>query len=270
MRARSRLDSAASLLRCVVAAALLAVATPVLADEGDPAALAAIRSMLGTTQPDMAIHEIKPSAVAGLYEVVLSSGHAIYVSSDAKFLIPGDLYESRADGLVNLGEARRNDVRRERIAALDERDMIVYEAAGERRATLTVFTDVDCPYCRKLHGEVEELNRRGIAVRYLAFPRTGLVDRQTGDKTETYVKMIATWCAEDRKAMLTSAKRGADVPAAECDTQVEEQFELGRDVGVTGTPALVMEDGTMVPCYVPADALASALLGDAQASAGTS
>ena len=173
----------------------------------------AIRGLLTSTQPTIAITSILPSPVSGLYQVEL--------------------------------------------------DMIVYEAVGERKATLTVFTDVDCPYCRKLHGEVEALNNYGIAVRYLAYPRTGLIDRSTGQKTETYVRMVSTWCSEDRKVMMTTAKRGADIPLTDCESPVEEQFELGREVGVTGTPALVLEDGTMLPGYVPADTLAGYLLGNA-------
>jgi thiol:disulfide interchange protein DsbC len=149
------------------------------------------------------------------------------------------------------------------MLALNEDDMIIYEAEGERKATITVFTDVDCPYCRKLHAEIAEMNRLGIAVRYLAYPRTGLLDSSTGLPTETTTKMISTWCAEDRKAMLTSAKRGGDIPVIECDSPVEEQYQLGREVGVTGTPALVLEDGTILPGYVPAATLAGYLLGDA-------
>lgn len=223
----------------------------------------AIRGLLTSSQPAIAITSILPSPVSGLYQVELDGGETIYVSGDAKFLIPGDLYEAQGDGLVNLGEKRRNVLRRDKIAALDEKDMIVYEAVGERKATLTVFTDVDCPYCRKLHGEVEALNNYGIAVRYLAYPRTGLIDRSTGQKTETYVRMVSTWCSEDRKVMMTTAKRGADIPLTDCESPVEEQFELGREVGVTGTPALVLEDGTMLPGYVPADTLAGYLLGNA-------
>ena len=97
-----------------------------------------------------------------------------------------------------------------------------------------------------------ELNDMGVTVRYLAFPRTGL-------NTETSAKMISTWCAEDRQAMFTAAKRGTDVPPADCDSPVEEQYQLGREVGVTGTPALVFDDGTIVPGYIPAATLAQYL-----------
>lgn len=234
---------------------LLAVTTPALAqDQGDAAEIAAIRALLATTQPGMAVGDVILRPL-GLYEVSIQNGQTIYVSRDAKFLIPGDLYEARDVGLVNLGEARRNVIRKERIDALDEADMIVFEPEGERKATLTVFTDIDCPYCRKLHGEIEALNGYGIAVRYLAFPRTGL-------NTEIHARMVSTWCAEDRKAMLTSAKRGGDVPALQCENPVASQYQLGREVGVTGTPALVFEDGTIMPGYVEAATLAQYLFSD--------
>lgn len=222
-------------------------------DLGDPEAVRAIREVLTRTQQDMQVELIKPSPVKGLYEVNLRNGQVIYASEDAKYFIPGDLYESRPEGLVNLGEQKRNVQRAKKIAALDESEMIVFEAEGERKAVLTVFTDVDCPYCRQLHGDVPELNRRGIAVRYLAFPRTGL-------DTETHRKMISTWCADDPNSMLTSAKRGGSVPSLECDNPVASQYQLGREVGVTGTPALVLEDGTILPGYVPAETLADYLL----------
>lgn len=248
----------ASLIKSFIAPLLLqtlwlAAMPATAADEGDATEIAAIRALLATTQPGMVVGDIVLSPV-GLYEVGIQNGQAIYVSRDAKYLIPGDLYEAGGEGLVNLGEARRNVIRRDRIAALSEDDMIVFAPEGERKATITVFTDVDCPYCRKLHAEIEALNAYGIAVRYLAFPRTGL-------NTETHAKMIATWCAEDRKAMMTSAKRGADVPAADCDNPVASQYQLGREVGVTGTPALVFDDGTIMPGYVEADTLANYLLG---------
>jgi thiol:disulfide interchange protein DsbC len=223
--------------------------------ESESAEVAAIRTLLGTTQPGMVVGSIVLSPVAGLYEVSIQNGQSIYVSSDARYLIPGDMYESSPEGLVNLGESRRNTLRRERIAALDEADMIIFPAEGESKAVLTVFTDVDCPYCRQLHGEIEALNSYGISVRYLAFPRTGL-------DTETHYKMVSTWCAPDRKAMFTAAKRGAEVPQADCNNPVAEQFELGRELGVTGTPALVFEDGTMLPGYIPAETLVEYLLSE--------
>jgi len=223
--------------------------------QDDAAPVAAIRSLLAKTQPDMKIAAIKASPVMGLYEVQLRSGHSVFVSADARYLIPGDLYQAGDDGLVNLGDKHRDELRKEKIAAVDEKDMIIFAPKGPRKATITVFTDVDCPYCRKLHSEIAELNALGIAVRYLAYPRTGL-------KGETYTKMISTWCATDRKAMFTAAKRDETVPVKKCKSPVEAQFQLGEEVGVTGTPSIVFEDGTMLPGYVPVATLASYLFDD--------
>ncbi len=239
---------------CLVAVFTLLNCSLVLSAE-ESSEISAIKQLLLATQPEMQIEDVSKSPVDGLYEVTTQGGQTIYVSSDARFFIPGDLYEAKPAGLVNLGESKRNTIRKDKIAALNEKDMIVYEAKGERKATLTVFTDVDCPYCRKLHAEVEALNDMGIAVRYLAFPRTGL-------NTETHFKMISTWCAPDRLAMMTSAKRGGEVPKADCENPVASQYQLGREVGVTGTPALVLEDGTMLPGYVPAATLGTYLLGN--------
>jgi thiol:disulfide interchange protein DsbC len=239
--------------RCLVP--FLVLSHTALAGEAKPEEVQAIRDLLTATQPRIQVGDIVPSPIEGLYEVTVQNGDTLYVSRDAKYLIPGDLYQSGDDGIVNLGDVRRNALRREKIAAIDESAMIVFEAEGARKATLTVFTDVDCPYCRKLHAEVEELNHRGIAVRYLAFPRTGL-------NTETHRKMISTWCAENPQAMMTSAKRGGEVPVADCQraNDIAIQYRLGREVGVTGTPSLVLEDGTMLPGYVPAEELSNMLL----------
>jgi thiol:disulfide interchange protein DsbC len=225
----------------------------VAAQDSEAEAIANIRQLLTSTQQGMEIGRIVASPVSGLYEVEIQNGQTIFVSADARYLIPGDLYRADPEGLVNMGEVRRSELRMERMAALDEKDMIIYPAKGESRAELTVFTDVDCPYCRRLHGEIDELNALGITVRYLAFPRTGL-------DTETHHKMVSIWCASDRKAMFTASKRGAEVPAADCPNPVAQQYYLGREVGVTGTPALVFDDGTILPGYVPAATIAEYLI----------
>lgn len=234
-------------------ALLLSLQSPLHAQTAE-AEMAAIRSVFESTQPSMVIDAIVPSPIDNMYEVTLTNGQTIYVTGDARFLIPGDMYEALPEGLVNRSEETRNVARAKKIAAVPESEMIIFEPEGERKATITVFTDVDCPYCRQLHGEMERLNELGIAVRYLGFPRTGL-------NTETHKKMVSTWCAEDPNVMFTSATRGAAVPAADCDNAIASHYRLGREVGVTGTPALVLEDGTILPGYVPADTLAGYLFG---------
>jgi len=221
----------------------------------DTPEVAAIREVLLNTQNGIVIQSVVPSPVEGLYEVRIQNGPAIYASADAQFFIPGDLYQATQNGLVNLGESRRNEMRLERLAAIDEADMIIFPAEGEEKAVLTVFTDVDCQYCRQLHSEMPEINEYGITIRYLAFPRSGL------DQV-TYPKMVSTWCAEQRNVIFTTAIRGAQITPNDCDNPVAEQYQMGREFGVTGTPTLVFEDGSMVPGYIPVDDLAAFLLGD--------
>jgi thiol:disulfide interchange protein DsbC len=228
-----------------------------IAQSSDNEAISAIRTVIEATQPNMQITDISASPVSGLFEITMFNGQTLYVSEDAKFFISGDLYEALPEGLVNLGEQKRNVIRADKIAAVPESEMIIFEPENGRKATVTVFTDVDCPYCRQLHGEMTRLNELGIAVRYLGYPRTGL-------DTETHHKMISAWCADDPNAMFTSAARGGTIPESECDNPIAGHFQLGREVGVTGTPALVLEDGTILPGYVPADTLAGYLLGTAQ------
>jgi len=234
---------------------VLSLQSPLQAQTTDEA-ITAIRSVFQTTQPNMVIEAIVPSPVDGMFEVTLFNGQTIYVTGDARFLIPGDMYEALPEGLVNRSEESRNVVRAKKIAAVPESEMIIFEPKDGRKATITVFTDVDCPYCRQLHGEMDRLNELGIAVRYLGYPSTGL-------NTETHKKMVSTWCAENPNVMFTSATRGGAVPEASCDDPIASHYQLGREVGVTGTPALVLEDGSILPGYVPADTLAGYLLGTA-------
>ncbi|PCJ41466.1 MAG: protein-disulfide isomerase [SAR86 cluster bacterium] len=221
----------------------------------DTPEVAAIRSVLLETQPTINIQSIVSSPVDGLFEVRMQNGQAIFASADAQYFLPSDLYQATSDGLVNLGEGRRNDIRLDLISTVDEADMIIYPAEGEVKATLTVFTDVDCPYCQRLHSEVSQLNEYGITIRYLAFPRSGLDE-------VTYPKMVSTWCAENRNLIFTTVSRGAAIPETDCVNPVANQYQLGRLVGVTGTPTLVFEDGSILPGYVPADDLAAFLFED--------
>jgi thiol:disulfide interchange protein DsbC len=128
--------------------------------------------------------------------------------------------------------------------------MIIFAAAGETRGTVTVFTDVDCFYCQKLHREVPALNEAGIEVRYLAYPREGLGGA-------SYRKIATAWCADNPQQVLTQLKNRQAVADNVCPgNPVADQYKLGQQVGVNGTPALVLENGELVPGYMAADALA--------------
>lgn len=231
--------------------ALLLIARANGADGPDPAA-DAILAALSKARPDLQYEAPKPSAIAGMYEVQVRGGPVLYVNSAGTHFVAGDLFEIRADGFANLDEVGRQQERARLIAAIDPADMIVF-APPNPRATITVFTDVDCGYCRKLHSEIAEINKLGIAVHYLAYPRAGL-------GSPSYRKIASAWCAADRKGALTALKRGDTIPENVCaGNPVADQMLLGEKVGVTGTPALVLEDGTLIPGYRPAKELAKML-----------
>lgn len=208
--------------------------------------------MLLSTKPDLRILDIRSSPLEGFYQVSLRGGNVLYVTEDGKYFIAGDLYQMANKGLLNLTEIERNDHRKKIIAKVDESEKLVF-APEKERASVTVFTDVDCGYCRKLHKEVPELNRMGIAIRYLAYPRAGI-------QSSTYKKMVSAWCADDPQAALTTAKLGKEIPERNCENPVARHFILGNELGVTGTPALILEDGRLIPGYLSAKDLA-ALLG---------
>jgi len=210
-----------------------------------------VRAWLLKVRPDMPIQTIADSPIKGMYEVSLAGGQILHITQDGIFFIAGDLYQVTESDLINLTEFNRNDKRKELLATLDESEMVVFSPQNPK-ATVTVFTDFDCTYCRKLHQEVPELNKLGVAVRYLAYPRAGV-------PSASYDKMVSAWCADDPNLALTEAKMGKAIPQKTCANPVAKQYRLGEDFGVTGTPALVLEDGELLPGYMPARALAARL-----------
>ncbi|MDK1024253.1 MAG: thioredoxin fold domain-containing protein [Gammaproteobacteria bacterium] len=210
-----------------------------------------VRSWLLKVRPDMQIETIADSPIKGMYEVGLAGGHVLHITQDGIFFIAGDLYQVTESELINLTEFERNDRRKELLAAIDESEMLIFSPENPQK-TVTVFTDFDCSYCRKLHQEVPELNKLGIAIRYLAYPRAGV-------PSASYDKMVSAWCAEDPNSALTQAKLGRAIPQKTCANPVARHYRLGEDFGVTGTPALIFEDGQLVPGYMPATALAARL-----------
>jgi thiol:disulfide interchange protein DsbC len=208
----------------------------------------AITRSLGKVFPGTTPSEINPSPMEGVSEVLIGP-RLFYISNDGKYLLQGSLIDiaTRTD----IGEERRNGIRLNAINELSEEKMIVFPAKNSRH-TITVFTDIDCGYCRKLHDEIDQFNAKGITVRYLAFPRSGI-------GAASYNKAVSVWCDKDRQAAMTRAKSGETLPKADCDNPVREEYELGQLIGVQGTPAIVMEDGALLPGYVPAAKLAAML-----------
>ena len=225
---------------------------PVFADDLKEKMAAALSGFAG--QP-IGIESVQSSPAPGIAEVQIENGPLIYATEDGDyFFLNGDLHQTSATGAINLTEERRAVTRKEQLATIPVNDMVVFSPEGETRDYIAVFTDVTCFYCQKLHREVDQLNAKGIEVRYLAFPRGGV-------DSEGAQKLATAWCAEDQQTTLTELKAGVELPVNDCaDNPVAAQYQLGQDMGVSGTPAIITSSGLMVPGYRPADDLA-ALLG---------
>lgn len=196
--------------------------------------------------PDAAITSVKPAPVTGLYEVMLGAT-VLYMSEDGRYVFRGDIFD--LDSKANLTDTRRSEARTNAFGNLKAGSTIDFLAKSAKPlATLYVFTDIDCGYCRKFHQEVPALNKAGISVRYLAYPRTGI-------DSPSYDKAVAVWCATDRKSALTDAKSGKQPALTKCDNPVASDFRLGESMGVRGTPALFTEQGEELGGYIPAEEL---------------
>ncbi len=212
-----------------------------------------IRQSFHKSRPDIEVSKVEPSDAKGLYEVSIKNGPTVYATEDGKYFMTGDLFYLAPGSFINIAERDREKLRKQRMADVERSDMIVFPAEGKTKGAVYVFTDVDCGYCRKLHNEVPELNKLGIEVRYLAYPR----DFPRGAQSRTTPKMVSAWCAEDPQQALTALKNNQDIKPASCENPVAEQYMLGGVMGVTGTPAIVTEGGELIPGYMPAAQLAN-------------
>lgn len=220
--------------------------------------LAAVKQKLAQRLPAVSVEGLRASkSVPGWYE--LEHGmQLLFISADARHLFLGDLIDLEAQ--KNLSEAWREQHARARIEAVGEENMIVMGPKNAKR-TITVFTDVDCPYCAKLHREVPELTKNGVKVRYLLFPRTGT-------QSETYRKSVAVWCSEDRIKAIGHVKAGGRIESKTCANPVEQHYQLGLELQVRGTPTIFLDNGKVLGGYVPSERLLGLL--ELSASARTS
>jgi len=203
--------------------------------------------------------DVGPSPIPGLYEVTMG-GLIAYVSGDGKYLVSGNVYD--LDTQVNLTASRRNAARAKALAAASEDQMIVFSPANAKM-TVTVFTDIDCGFCRRFHNQIAEMNKAGIRVRYLMFPRSG-------PGTESWRKAEAVWCAADRRDALTRAKRGEEIKSKACKAEeaIQTQYVMGEDMGVEGTPAIFTQTGDYVGGFMTPDQLVK-VIQETQKSAAT-
>lgn len=191
---------------------------------------------------------IKEAPIPGWYEV--ARGSAIgYISADGKYLFDGDLIDLRTK--ANLTENRRNGWRKSIVSSIDESQMIIFEPEKVKH-TITVFTDVDCGYCRKLHSEIQTYLDEGIRIRYVFYPLRG-------EKAKSFQTAEKVWCSENRQEALTQAKQGKAVNAEDCDNPVAMHLQKGMELGIRGTPGLITSEGKMLPGYMPAKTLLSEL-----------
>ncbi len=234
-----------SILKPTLAAAGLCLATLSLADEE----LGAVQARISELFPEIQAEHVFASPIEGWY-TIRKGAIVAYVSGDGRYLMQGDLID--LDQQVNLTENSRNDARRDLMASYPEDEMIVFSPA-EKRYSISVFTDIDCTFCRRLHNQIDEYLDLGIEVRYLLYPRNG-------PTSPSWAKAEEVWCSQDRNAALTAAKGDRDFDTQECNPQtVSTHYAMGQDVGLTGTPALVLEDGTLISGYLPPAQLEQAL-----------
>lgn len=231
---------------------LLSISLCLLAPLSALAGTAEVEKALGAALPQLEIKSITESKMDGMYRVVDQRGQVIFASSDGQHFVTGELYSVSGGELVNVSEQERQGARVEQLATLNKGDRITFPAKGEQKAHITVFTDIDCGYCRKLHNEVPRMNELGISVSYLAFPRAGV-------GSSSYNKLVSVWCADDRLDAMTQAKAGKTLPRKSCENPVAAEYALGNALGVNGTPAIVLDDGALLPGYMPADQLAKGL-----------
>jgi thiol:disulfide interchange protein DsbC len=227
-----------------------------VAQEAAPAdVVQRVQASIGKLDPDLRVDGVRSTPIPGVYEVAIGP-RLVYITGDGRYLIQGSI--SDVEKREDLTEPRRNAIRLDAINRISEDDMVIF---GPKDAphTVTVFTDIDCGFCRRLHSEIGKFNANGIRIRYLFMPRTG-------KGSESYQKAVGVWCAKDRRQAMTDAKAGKDVPAQSCKNPVDDHMALAELMAINGTPALILPDGELLPGYVPAERLKSVLQGDRPAA----
>lgn len=226
----------------------LCAAVPVFAGEQDDN-LDAVRERIAGIFDVIAPENVNPSPIDGWYEIQKGSVVA-YVSADGRYLLQGDLID--LDAGINLTDISRNEARQKLMAGLDDSEVIIF-APQNPKYSVTVFTDIGCTYCRRLHSQIDEYMAQGIAVRYVLYPRNGPASSEWNTSEQV-------WCAKDRNSALTAAKLDRKFETSACDASIiQDHYLLGREVGLSGTPAIVLEDGTLIGGYLPPTALAQQL-----------
>ena len=230
----------------IVNSAEAKVSTAQVAADSDSAVVKALQANLKASGIEENILSAVPTDMKDIYWVTASGLPSFFTDKSGKHIIQGQIIAVGAEAPVDISGALVAKTAQEALKAVDKKDMIIYPAKGETKSVVYSFTDADCPYCTKLHEEIDDINARGIEVRYLAWPRS----------EGSIPKMEAIWCSEDRNAAMDQAKMGANVQAPSCNSPVKSQIELGMALGVRGTPAIFTESGQQIGGYLPAAQLA--------------
>ena len=230
----------------IVNSAEAKVSTAQVAADNDSAVVKALQANLKASGIEENILSAVPTDMKDIYWVTASGLPSFFTDKSGKHIIQGQIIAVGAEAPVDISGSLVAKTAQEALKAVDKKDMIIYPAKGETKSVVYSFTDADCPYCTKLHEEIDDINARGIEVRYLAWPRS----------EGSIPKMEAIWCSEDRNAAMDQAKMGANVQAPSCNSPVKSQIELGMALGVRGTPAIFTESGQQIGGYLPAAQLA--------------
>jgi thiol:disulfide interchange protein DsbC len=216
------------------------VMTNVVAEVAEEVNFDAVEKKVRTLVPNAKTIAISETPIEGVLQVQINSD-IIYMTADGRYLLQGQIME--VDTRINITDQAKSGLRVGVLSELKREEQISF-APEKAKYDLLVFTDIDCGYCRKLHNQMDEYNEEGIAIHYMAFPRAGV-------GSASFDKFVSVWCADDQQSAMTLAKNGGDPESQKCPNPIAEQYDVGREIGVTGTPALVTTDGTLIPGYVP-------------------
>jgi len=205
-----------------------------------------IGERLNKRLPGIDVNSLVETQMPGLYEMV-SDGRIYYVDESAEYLIDGSLI--RLEDRQNITDQRLGGIHMGLIEAVEEKNMLIYEPEEESNRSITVFTDISCGYCRRLHAELDTLLDEGVRVRYLLFPRAGIGSQGHKD-------LESVWCADDPQAAMTNAKAGGRIEPKSCANPIEEHVAIAQRLGLRGTPLIYTDSGEKIPGYREAAALA--------------
>lgn len=216
------------------------------AEDSEADSATKLKQALAISMPSVKVSKISATPIEGLFEVVVGS-QVVYMSIDARYMIEGDLFDLKTKR--NVSEEAKSDIRLSAMKGLGVENMLVYTPEKVEN-TITVVTDIDCPYCRKLHSEIPDYLENNVQVRYIFMPLKGNSDMK---------KTVSVWCSDDQQLALDIAKAGGEIEEKKCENPIQEHLKLARRLGVRGTPAILLENGQLLPGYVPYDKLVAEL-----------